>query len=147
MISIKSDNIPYEHIESIAKSFAAEAGMTYSEENTKAYLRLLRSSDTSTILVAYYGIEPVAAAILHYGEEFQVERLGYMLKFYVLPEARGTRVSRALMEEATKWFDTMQCTYSYATSTAGIGQNAAFENLLGKFKYYNIGNAMKRELA
>ena len=145
--SVKTFTQFFDMIEDAAKVlvvFANEAGYTPSVPNSKRHLQNLVSSGEGDILIVYRGITPVAVATVTYDSEHQEERFGYILKFYVVPEARKSEAGRVLTRELTQWFDERQCHDSFVTSTAMIGQNKLFENLMAKSGYRLVGGAMKR---
>lgn len=80
--------------------------------------------------------------------DYTIERVGELYQFYVKPEARGTGVSRALVEAACKQFDAWECARSYAEGAAGLPdekQLKTFANLWSKFGYQQVGVTMMRE--
>ncbi len=120
--------------------------ISYSEENSKEYLWALYNQPDIAIMAKYVGDIFCGWAIIAKEKEFHNEFFGYFMKFYVMPNARGTMVAREMIEEITNWFDKNKCVLSFATPTANIGQNKTFINLLKKFDYVYDGYSLTRKL-
>lgn len=119
--------------------------VTYNPEGAQQYLWLLLNDPDTAIFVNYDEDTLRGFAIVSRDKEFQNEYFGYLSKLYVLPEGRGTTAGRELMQEITEWFDENGCIVSFATPTAGIGQDRAFVNLLGKYNYNPTGEILLRK--
>lgn len=120
--------------------------ITFNKDRSLDHIYKVVQSKECNLYLAYLDFRPSGFSMVCYDSDFMSERFGYVMKFYVHPFARGTYVGRKLIEETTKWFDANNCIDSFATSTAGIGQDKEFQNLLGKFKYEPCGVALKRGL-
>ena len=83
-------------------------------------------------------------AIVATDDHFIAEPIGYLIKFYVSPDARGSGAARALIGACVDWFDDRHCVDAWATATAGIGQDDAFINLLGKVGFSPVGPTLRR---
>lgn len=83
-------------------------------------------------------------AIANTDDMFMQNKVGVINKFYVMPEGRGKGVSRILIQQVVDWLDEQGAVHQYATSTGGIGQNKAFENLLAKVGFVPEGLILKR---
>ena len=131
----------------LAKRFNEETGypVTYSYDNAKNYVWRLVNDKCTAIFVHYEEGKLAGSIIVHYDNEFSNEFFGYVGKMYVLPEYRGTWTGRALLQEACDWFDDNKCILSFATATAGIGQDKLFTNLLGKFGFAPQGGILIRK--
>lgn len=132
----------------LTKTFIDESALnlTYNQARSMEYLYSLINDAESAIFIQYHNDKPVGGAIANASREFHDEALGYLVKMYVLPEARGTTVGRSLAQEITDWFDHMGCVMSYASATAAIGQDKAFINLLGKYGFKPNGEVLIRQL-
>lgn len=131
----------------LAEAFISETQypITYSERNSLDYLYDLINDPDSAIFVHYEGASMAGLIICSRSREFQNEYFGYVSKMYVLPEFRGTRTGRALLEDACEWFDLWDCKLSFATATAAIGQDKLYINLLGKYGYIPHGTVLIRQ--
>jgi GNAT superfamily N-acetyltransferase len=83
--------------------------------------------------------KPVAAVLVAAEADFMTEPFGYIVKFYVRPEARRSGVARELLGAATEWFKVQGTAANFATATAGIGKDKIFVNLFKKFGYTELG--------
>lgn len=118
----------------------------YNKDNSIDYIYKILQSKDCNLYLAYNDFRPSGFSMVCYDTDFMSERFGYVMKFYVHPYARGTYVGRRLIEETTKWFDANNCIDSFATSTAGVGHDKEFQNLLAKYGYAGCGVALKRGL-
>lgn len=107
----------------------------YSDTNTTETLWLMFNDFDTGLLVDYTEDTFNGFSIVSKTNEFHEEYFGYLNKFYVLPNRRNTRAAFKLIAEAVKWFDDNECVVSFATATAGIGNDKAFIKLLTKFGY------------
>jgi len=126
-----------EDIISAGKVFLEESDypLKYSENNSyRALFNTLHDPD-GCILVDYTGDTLNGFAVLQRTDECHHEYIGYLNKFYVLPNRRLTKASIRLMKEVTEWFDKRQCVLSFANAMARVGHDAAFIKLLQKFQY------------
>jgi GNAT superfamily N-acetyltransferase len=128
------------------KSFIEESNypITYNEANSLDWLFRIQQDPDSALIVNYREDKFSGFAIVTRETEAHTEFFGYLVKFYVMPSARGTGVSRAIVREMVDWFDTHDCVVSFATATAGIEQDKLFVNLLQKFQYVNLGGNLIR---
>jgi len=128
----------------LAEAFISETQypITYSKQNSTDYLYSLINDPDSAVFVQYAQNEMAGLMICSRSKEFQNEYFGYVSKMYVLPKFRGTGIGRALLEDACEWFDLMECTLSFATATAAIGQDKLYINLLSKFGYVSHGGTV-----
>jgi GNAT superfamily N-acetyltransferase len=131
----------------LAEAFISETQypITYNETQATDYLYLLLNDPNSAVFVQYQEDKMAGLLICSRSKEFQNEYFGYVSKMYVLPEFRGTRTGRALLEDACEWFDLMDCALSFATATAAIGQDKLYINLLSKFGYVPHGTVLIRQ--
>lgn len=118
--------------------------ITYSESQAVAYTWQLLNNPDTAIIVHLEDDKVVGGAVVMRNKEFYNEYFGYITKFYVLPEYRGTRVARAVMKEVIEWFDDNQCVISFATPS-GVQYDQLFTNLLGKFGYRASGPLLTRK--
>ena len=127
--------------------FSNETGYTVEYSSGKALAdiwRVYNSPDTA-IFCNYKDNKLAAVAFCQLDNLFMVNTFGYIVKFYVMPEARGTTAARELMQEITDWFDAQGVTDSFSTATANIGRNQHYINLLRKFGYSECGVALHRK--
>lgn len=113
----------------------------YSDENTQYTLWSMFSDVDTALLVNYTDDVFNGFAIVQRTDEFHKQYFGYLSKFYILPERRKTRAALLLMQEAVDWFDT-KCVVSFATATAGIGNDEGFIKLCKKFDYTQTQTGM-----
>ncbi len=130
----------------LVEEFIKESGWgwTYDKGKSIAMLESYIDSDECAVLLIESDI-PAGFAMVAYGDEFHVERLGYLSKFYVSPHARQSGAGRMLAEACSQWFDCHECKVSFLTSTANINQDKLFENLFKKKGFSVCGNVMSRE--
>lgn len=119
--------------------------ITYSASGSTEYIWRIINDPLSAIFLHYQDDKIAGAIIVHADKEFQNEEFGYISKMYVLPEYRGTRTGRALLDEACRWFDQKNCILSFATATAAVGQDKLYTNLLGKFGFVSQGMVLIRK--
>lgn len=80
--------------------------------------------------------------------DYTVELMGEMLHFYVLPDARGTGVARALAAAASARFDSWCVAKSYVEAAPEIPDLKAlqtFANLWGKYGFRQAGIILTKE--
>lgn len=118
--------------------------ITYSEKEATAYTWQLLNHPDSAIIVHLEDDKVVGGAVVMRNKEFYNEYFGYMTKFYVLPEWRGTHVARKVMKEVTDWFDENQCVVSFCTPS-GVAHDKVFSNLVTKFGYRPSGPSLTRK--
>ena len=118
--------------------------ITYSKYNSIKYLANLLGDMGTKILVVSTALGPAGFAIIGYDNEFHEERFGYVSKFYIRKQHRGTEAGRLLTESMCKWFDENECVTSFATATAGIQEDQLFINLLRKYNFLQGGTVLTR---
>jgi GNAT superfamily N-acetyltransferase len=135
-----------EDVLTIAKSFIAEASypISYSEDAIN-YVWTLFTDPSTAIFLNYQNGKIAGGAIVQRSKGFHSEYMGYIQKFYIMPEGRKTRAARELIQEVTDWFDKSQCVVSIGSGAAGIQQNQLFINLLKKAGYESLDGAMIRK--
>lgn len=114
----------------------------YSDSNTLSTLWRMFSDPDTGLFVDYTDGKLNGFAITHRVDEFHEQFFGYLSKFYVLPDRRGSRAGFRLMDEVTEWFDFRDCVVSFATATAGIGKDDAFIKLMQRFGYTQTQTGM-----
>lgn len=131
----------------LVQAFIAETQypVTYSEQDSIDSIYALVNDQNSAVFVQYEQDEMAGFMICSRAKEFHNEYFGYISKMYVLPKFRGTRIGRALLEDACEWFDLTECVLSFGTATAAIGQDKLYINLLGKFGYVPHGTVLIRQ--
>lgn len=127
----------YDDLFNLSKTYAEETqyGINFSVIKGHEFLfNAVHNLDTGLFINIIDSVV-TGAVIVHRKQEFTKEYFGFILKFYVMPEYRGTSTARSLMTEAMQWFDKNQVVYSYIAPAGMIGQDKLFINLLKKFKY------------
>lgn len=130
----------------VAEEFALESNqpVNYSEYNSTRYFTGILNDPSTDIISVTVDDDLAGVALVGYEADFHVERFGYLIKFYVCPKYRGTKVGRLLTNEVSEWFDSNDCVKSFATATAGIQADQAFINLLGKYGFLPEGTVLIR---
>lgn len=150
MISIRTaeaDDAPA--ILSLSEAFIHESDWGLSFDRDHAWGRIWSHihDDSTDYVTAWDG--DLLAGVCHVGtdRDYTQETLGYVIKFYVMPEHRGTPVSRALMSAAMEWFEARDCRFVFATSTAGVGASGQlYKNMMGKFGFADCGPTLVADL-
>jgi len=127
-----------------AQNHIAESdwGYHYNEQRAIASFDKYITCDETDVLL----YEGKGHAIVAWDDEFHDERLGYILKFYVSPEARGKGVSRELMGACNAWFDHYGCEETIVTDDFGKNGNKIFKNLAAKYNYHPNGEVLIRRV-
>lgn len=133
---------------STAKFFIEESNydIDYDPEGALEYMWRWFNDPNTAIFVNYQNDKFAGGVICTKSKECHKQYFGYIVKFYVLPTARGTTCGRELMQEATEWFDKNQCVHTFVTSTAQIGEDQLFINLMQKYGYSPVGKSLMRKL-
>lgn len=118
--------------------------VTYDPEQAQLHFWKMINDPDSRIFVNYEGDNLRGFAVVQKDRECVVEYIGLIMRFYVLPNYRGSSCARELMQECNDWFDTNNCKYCIATSSFSTTQHKAFENLVRKFGYQLFGNTLIR---
>ncbi len=130
----------------IAETFVAESALGYRFDPSRAeqafWLHMVEPSADVLVIEGDSGL--AGFAIVATDDHFTAEPVGYLVKFYIRPEARGSDAGRTLTAACVDWFDGRACVDAWATATAGIGQDGAFINLLGKFGFAPAGPTLRR---
>ena len=127
----------------LARKFVSESawGFEYSEaDSTNTFLAYIQNPDTDVLYVEGFK----GFALVAYDQDFCTQRIGYISKFYIAPDARRTEAGRKLTEACTAWFDHHGCFLSFVTDTANIKQGHAFKNLMAKYGYRVCGDTLCR---
>ena len=130
----------------LARIFVKESRLPYEfdrEAANRAFWRYLRDGATE-VVVAEVGDDLAGAAILAVDMDFTARPLGYLVKYYVLPDHRRTMASRRLLETCMAWFEKHACTDVWATATAGVGEDHQFVALLGKVGFEPVGPTLRK---
>lgn len=132
----------------VAREFIEETAFPVTFDRSKVYDRLRDAffSPEGGIVLAVSDEGKIAGgAILYACADYQVEKFGYMEKFFVRPSFRSQGVGRKIAKRCAEWFDEQDCLFSFATSTANIGATGLFTNLMAKFGYQSIGPTLTRK--
>lgn len=97
------------------------------------------------MFIAYMDGSIIGYCIISRYREHVKQYFGIVNILYVSPSYRGTEAGRGLIKAATEWFDTNDCSMSYANSTSIIGRDKIFENMTKKFGYESFGSVMMRK--
>lgn len=131
----------------IAKAFTEESALPHGFDRgaaNAALWRYLHAAATDVLLVTTHEV-PAGGAIVAVDLDFTAQPLGYLVKFYVMPEHRGTTAGRRLIRACVDWFDARACVDCWATATAGIGEDGPFIALLGKVGFAPVGPTLRRQ--
>lgn len=111
---------------------------------TQTYANYLNDPDSEFIVERVDGkVAGIGIVTLDFFSHSQP--FGYIVKFYVMPEHRGSIVAGKLMRRMTQWFDQRGTVADFATPLAKIGDNDKALNLLRKFGYTNEALQLYRE--
>lgn len=119
------------------KTFMQESkySLTFSEKNMLEALFCVYIDPDGALIVDYNEDVLTGFAVVQRTNECHKEYIGYLNKFYVMPDKRRTKASIRLMKIVTEWFDNKDCVYSFANAMAMIGHDEAFIKLMKKFDY------------
>lgn len=128
----------------IAQTFVGESGWgwTYSESNSQEQFERYIDSPMADVIGVFVNRRLAGCALVVSGQEFVMEEVCFLAKFYIHSWARGTQAARALARAVVEWADEMQSDAIFATATANIGEGKAFENLLAKQGFRAAGQTM-----
>lgn len=133
----------------LAEQFVRESGYgwTFSLPIAAHTFHQILDSEEHEIFVAEEGDDIGAGIIVAHDRDYCLERLGYVVKFYVSPGFRGTTAGRELVVAADIWFIQHDVWAAFVTSTANIGaaQGRQFENLFAKFRFIPCGPTMLKD--
>ena len=131
----------------LAETFVAESALDYRFDPARAerafWLHMVEPSADVLVVDSDDGL--AGLAIVATDDHFTAQSVGYLVKFYVLPRHRRTSAGRRLIAACVGWFDARACVDAWATATAGIGQDGAFVNLLGKVGFVPVGPTLRRQ--
>lgn len=133
----------------LAKTFIEESNynLTYSIENSLSYFGSVIEDENQEAIVAVNSNDKVVGGVIVAKvTEWHVESFGYLLKMYVHPDYRNTSAAAKLLKAACKWFDERNCVQCFATSTANIDRDKAFESLMSRYGFYPAGPTLIRGL-
>lgn len=136
-------------VKRLCKELIEESPYNLTYNPTKTYtaiLQRLADEETAIFVVPDERDYTGGFIICQLDNSWHNENFGYIEKFYVGKDSRGTPVARALFMEATKWFDRHKCVQSFLTDTAGTHQDKRLVNLVAKFRYYPVGATLMRSL-
>lgn len=104
------------------------------------------NSQHSDIILVYTDGVISGGAIVQQDTIFTNETNGYIYKFYIRKQFRGTTSARELLAEVMEWFIVRGCRSVYTTATAGFGSDKLFENLVAKVGFKTVGVCMENKL-
>lgn len=88
----------------------------------------------SEIFLEYIGSEIAGGIIIHRIRNYCKEWVGIVSNLYVMPDCRGTGISRQLMQHSIDWFEENKCVFSKMNSGGELNEKP-LENLIYKFGY------------
>ena len=134
-----------------AEQFVRLSGWNWTFDREAANARIwghLQHDDSIILICESAAGALLAAAVLQTDRDYTVERLGYIVKFYVTREGRRTSAPRLLVEYCTAWFRERGCAAVFATSTARLPlAEKTYANLLGKHGFTVCGPTLTLDLA
>lgn len=131
----------------VAEKFCTESkwGWHFSAQNSEqSFNNMINHPECDVIIVETDDAVLLGVAVVSTETDFQVETVGDINEFYVMPEARGTGVGRFLLKAMCDWFDARGCVNVFVKSTANIGQAAAFANLFAKYDFKVFSSVLVR---
>ncbi|MDJ0896914.1 MAG: hypothetical protein QNJ92_17350 [Alphaproteobacteria bacterium] len=132
----------------IARTFIEESdyGWIYSPEVSDDTWRKYVAHPDMAVLLAERNDVIAGGVVVAHDRDFTLNRVGYVVKFYILPAYRRTRAPLLVAKAMTDWFDAQQCWASFATATAAIGADEAFVKLLTRYGYAPCGPTLMRQI-
>ena len=115
--------------------------LPFDVDNALAYTWACMRSEGCATVVALLGDKIIGLVSMAVSLEYHEKPFGYMTKFWVLPEGKGTDASRQLMAALVEWASEHECTHIFATATAGLDPESQqlFINLVKKSGFADIG--------
>ena len=133
----------------IARAFIEESryGWSYSPEVSCNTWQRYIDADDIAVLVADRRGELLGGAVVAHERDFTAQRIGYVIKFYILPEHRKTRAAFLIAAKMNEWFDHHLCWAAFATSTANIGpsETESYTKLMQRSGFENCGPTLMRK--
>lgn len=126
----------------VVEGFVSESKfkLTYNFDNAYKYMWGIVNDPNSDVIIAEdCHSNVVGGAIVSCEKDVCDETMGYIVKFYISPSKRGIGAGRSVSEKICSWFEKKEAVFSFATSTAMIGNDKVFTNLLSKYGYRDIG--------
>lgn len=123
-------------------------GATMSREKYQRTLETFINHDLVAAIVADVDGEIVGYVHIYAQDDATVELIGDLYQFYVIPEYRGTGVSRELAKAAVSQYAEWNCKAAYIEAAPGMADPhhlQLFENLWGRVGFKKIGLVMCKE--
>jgi GNAT superfamily N-acetyltransferase len=123
-------------------------GATMSRKNYRASLEPYFDHPLVAAFLAERDGQLIGNAYIYAQNDATEEYIGDLYQFYILPEYRGTGVSRALADLADKQYADWKCKSGYLEAAHGMkGERhlKLFENLWGRLGFKKIGIVMMKE--
>jgi GNAT superfamily N-acetyltransferase len=134
----------------LAKAFIEESnyGWTYYEAAAAGRFTYHINDPESLVLIGGDNGTPAGFAIASWDRDFTREAVAYVVKFYVAPKYRGTRLARKMVDNICEWSLTNGCKHIFATNTANIEgrQDTMFSNLFSKYGFKVQGVCLAKEV-
>lgn len=141
----------YETIVRSAKEFTEESGLGLHFDEAHARATIWNSIHHPEVDVVVadddYG-NPVGGFFMSYENDWTVERLGYVTKFYVFPHARRTRIPLVLVKGIVEVAIKRGASRIFASATAAMGEEVeqSFVRLFGREGFKPLGRFVVKEL-
>lgn len=115
--------------------------LTYDPLQTKA---TIASWIPETVILAKLDGKIIGILAMYFMNSYYKEKEGDVVIFYVLPEYRGTGVSRALVAALDKVSKEVGAKVVYTSSGSGMGENnnKLYANLYKKFEFKELGTEL-----
>ena len=128
-----------------ARHFIASTRYTlqYDAEKSQRSFWTYITDPNRTLLIAEEGATPIGGVMLACSYEFTVQPFCYLIKLFVLPEARGSAASRLLLSSTEDWARQMNCSHVFANAGAAISRDldTIAGNLYRRVGFSDAGDA------
>jgi GNAT superfamily N-acetyltransferase len=136
----------FEELFYFAEKCNAESGLQLpiNRKNATQHIWNFLNSTFCQAILAVIDNKIVGVCLVSVSLEFHEQPFGYVSKFWVSPEARGSNASRKLMTWMLEWCDRRKCSHVFATATAELdGKNQQqFINLMKHGGFLEKGPVM-----
>ena len=149
MIIRRADMTDIPELIEMAETFINESGyaIEYSEDNSRNIFGLYVQQPSYDILIGKDEGNLTGGVMVVASTEFQARPFGYVSKFFVKPEHRDARTSRALMSAMMEWFAVFDVSHVFVTAIAGLSERdqRAFILLMKRAGFKEEGPVMYLE--
>lgn len=140
----------FEDLVDLAFRFTSESNLplTHSEKNARTAIWNMIHDPRRVFLVAYEQDLLAGVAVLDFDNDFYVETVCYVTKFYVEVDFRGTMTAVKLVKRIIEEALVRECSAIFAASTANISQEIEekYTRLYKKFGFDFLGSFLMRNL-